>query len=211
MALSVNEIVETAAGILQDVGSVRYSAADLVDYINLGQRRVCQMKPEAYCETLSTTLVNGPKQNIPLSATRLLDVYRNAKDDGTPGRSVRLIDRAVLDREDPDWHRRTGSQVEHYCYEPENDPQTYWVFPVISPNRIGSARLDISIAKDPTDVVPGGYPVIDQVYHEALIHYVVATAISRDAEFGDQMNRAQFHAQAFATGIGVRNPKNVAL
>jgi hypothetical protein len=211
MALSVNEIVETAAGILQDVGSVRYSAADLVDYINLGQRRVCQMKPEAYCETTTVTPVNGPKQSIPPGATRLLDVYRNAKDDGTVGRSVRPIERGTLDREDPDWQRRTASQIEHYCYEPENDPVTYWVFPVISPNRISSARLEISVAKDPTDVAPGGTPVIDQVYHEALIHYVVATAISRDAEFGDQMNRAQFHAQAFATGIGVRNPKNAAL
>ena len=211
MAITVNAIVDQAAGILQDVGSVRYSTADLIKYINDAQKRICAMKPEAYALTGVIPVVAGAKQTIPVDGLRLLECYRNITTSNVPGRAVRLIDRATLDREDPDWQRRTGSQVEHYCYEPASDPRTFWIFPAISSSKLGTSTLEISVAKDPPDVSTGQTPVIDPTYHEAIVHYVVSMAISRDAEFGDQMNRAQFHAQAFATGIGVRNPKNAAL
>ena len=211
MSLTVNSIVSQAAGILHDTGSTRYSANDLIAYINDAQRRICQMKPEAYTQTVVTPLAVGARQDLPIGALRLLDVYRNVTTANIVGRSVRLIDRSVLDNEDPDWQRRTGSQVEHYCYEPENNPRVYWIFPAISPAKASAAQLEISVAADPPDVAAGQIPVVDPTFHEAIIHYVVSMAISRDSEFGDQMNRAQFHAQAFATGIGVRNPNNAAL
>lgn len=211
MAITVNSLVEQAAGILQDVGSFRYTTADLIRYINDAQKRICQMRPEAYAVTGVTPLVAGVKQTVPPGGLRLLDAFRNVTSAGVVGRSVRVIDRATLDGEDPDWQRRTGSAVEHYCYEPENDPKVYWIFPAISANKLSVSLLEISMAMDPPDVSAGQTPVVDPTFHEAILHYVVSMAISRDAEFGDQLNRAQFHAQAFATGMGQRNPKNATL
>ena len=211
MSITVNSIVSQAAGILHDTGSVRYTTADLIAYINDAQRRICMTKPEAYAFTSTSFVVAGAKQTLPTGGLRLLDVYRNITSGGVIGRSIRAIERAVLDQEDPDWQRRTGSYVEHYCYEPENDPKIFWIFPAISANRVSSSLLELSIAADPPEVAAGQTPVVDPTFHEAIIHYVVSMAISRDAEFGDQLNRAQFHAQAFSTGIGVRNPNNAAL
>lgn len=211
MALTVNSIVDQAAGILQDTGNIRWSTADLIKYVNDAQRRICMMKPEAYAVTAAAPVVAGSKQALPAGGLRLLDVARNVASAGVVGRSVREIDRAILDQEDPDWQRRTGSQVEHYCYDAANDPRSFWIFPAISAAKLSASLLELSVALDPPEVGAGQTPVVDATYHEAIIHYVVSMAISRDSEFGDQMNRAQFHAQAFSTGIGVRNPKNAAL
>ena len=211
MPLTVNSVVEQAAGILQDTGNIRFSVADLIRYTSDGQRRVCQMRPEAYAVTAVAPLVAGCKQTIPATATRLLECYRNITTAGVVGRAVREIDRALLDQEDPDWQRRTGSQVEHYCYEPGEDPRTYWIFPAISAAKLSAAQLELSVAADPPELSAGQNLTIDPAFHEAIIHYVVSMAISRDSEFGDQLNRAQFHAQAFSTGIGTRNPQNAAL
>lgn len=200
--LSVNAIVDRASGVLQDTGAVRFSANDLVKYISDGQRRTVALKPEAYAITATNTLVDGCKQSVPSTVLSILDCVRNITAGGVVGRAITLIDRAVLDQEDPDWQRHKPSkQIEHWAYDPTTDAHTFWVYP--KPSDPANMRVELTISLDPPELSIGGTPVIDPKYHEALIHYAVAMAIARDVEFGDQMNRAQYHAQAFMTGIGI--------
>lgn len=202
MALTVNAIVDRASGVLQDVGAVRFSAGDLIKYISDGQRRTVALKPEAYAVTGQQALVAGCKQSIPTGGLLILDCTRNITTGNVVGRAITLVDRQVLDQEDPNWQRhKVASQVEHWCYDPKNDPKVFWVYP--PPSQVGTQQVELTVSMDPPELTAGQTPVIDPRYHEALIHYAVAMAIVRDSEFGDQMNRAQYHAQAFMTGIGI--------
>lgn len=203
MALNVNAITDRAAGILQDVGSIRYSVADLVKYLSDGQRRTVILRPDLAAVTDKFDIVAGSRQTTENGVLRMVDVIRNVSSTNVYGRAIRRVDRAMMDQEDPNWLRHAASSViEHWMYDAEKDPHVYWLYP--APKNAVTMKIEASVVFDPPECTIGGALTIDPMFHEPLIDYVVARAVLRDSEFGDQMNRAQFHAQAWATGIGAQ-------
>lgn len=209
MSITVDAIVDRASGILLDVGGVRYSAVDLRKYISDGQRRTVQIIPEASAVTRSVTLVADCKQTIPGDALLLIDCVRNISSGGVLGRAIRRLDRETLDREDPDWQKHKGSKtIEHWCYDPKADPRTFWIYPQPAVASIGSMMIELTLSLDPPELASGQTPSIDPKYHVGLIHYAVAMAVARDAEYADQAGVASQHMQQFMLGLGVEPPKN---
>jgi hypothetical protein len=210
MALSVNDITTRAGIVLNDIAAVRYTNAELVGYISDGQRRVCALIPSAYSLTFVNTLPSaGAMQPLPTlvplptggfgSATRLLSVICNVI--GTAnGTVIRPIDRQTLDDANPAWPGVTGTTILHSIYDHTVDPYTFWIYPGAA--TAASQKIRMACAIDPPNVSAGGQVFIDPLYHEPLIDYVVARAFSKDADYGDELNQAQFHAQAFFSAIG---------
>lgn len=210
MALSVNDITTRAGNILNDVAAVRYTNAELVGYISDGQRRVCALIPSAYSQTFSLVLPTvGAMQKLPTlvplptggvgAATRLLSVICNVVGSAN-GTAIRPIDRAILDDANPAWPSVTGTTVLHSIYDHTVDPYTFWIYPGAAAANAQSIRMTCAI--DPPNVSAGGQVFIDPLYHEPLIDYVVARACLKDADYGDELNRAQFHATSFFSAIG---------
>ena len=206
MAVTVQSVIDRAQTVLQDTTGVRWPVvSELVLWINDAQREIALLKPDASATNTTITLVTGTKQDIPSGGNRLLKAVRNmsAASNGTGKRSVRLVDREVLDGQTPDWHDPTVSGdaahtniVKHYIYD-EANPRNFYVYPGVS----GNAYLEIIYSSNPAAVTQSGSLSIPDIYANAIMNYVLYMAYMKDAEYAGNAQRASSHFQLFTTSV----------
>ena len=103
--VTVASIVVKVQTILQDVTGIRWPEAELLGWLNDGQREVVLYKPNAFVTNENLQLVQGTRQDLPASGVQLIDVVRNMGTSGSaPGRAIRITMREILDAQVPDWH-----------------------------------------------------------------------------------------------------------
>lgn len=215
MATTVASILSRAAVILQDPTNIRWPQAELLDWLNEGQREVALFKPNVFTKNTSQLLVTGTKQALPSDALTLVDVVRNLGTDGaTPGPAVRAVAREIMDAQSPNWHLSTASTtVKHYVYTPL-DPKNYYVWP---PQPTGATRgyVELVYTAQPTDASLGGNITLDDVYSTPLTNYILYRAYSKDAEYAANPTLAAAYYQAFqgqlqgkVTAEGATNPNS---
>jgi len=206
MAVSVQSVIDRVQTTLQDTTGVRWPVVgELVLWINDAQREIALLKPDASAKNTTITLVDGTKQDIPSDGNRLLRAVRNmsAASGGTGKRSVRLVQREVLDAQTPDWHDPLVSGdaahtniVKHYIYDEQN-PRNFYVYPGVS----GSAYLEIIYSANPSTVAQGDNLDIPDIYANAVMNYVLYMAYMKDAEYAGNNQRAASHFQIFTTSV----------
>lgn len=206
----VNNIVSRAGTLIQDATNVRWPQAELLDWLNDGQREVVLHKPEASVKNISVALTTGStKQTIPADGVLLLDVTRNMGSGGsTPGNAIRLTTREVLDAQKPTWHTDANAlgYVQHYVYD-TRDPKTFYVYPKAPAT---AWYTEVVYSATPTDCSLGGTIQIDDIYANALLDYVLYRAYSKDAEYAANANLAIAHYQAFANAIGLKTQSDMS-
>lgn len=207
MTTPAQSVIFRAAETLQDLGAVRWSTAELVRYLNDGQREILVYRPDVFATSVTLSLAAGAKQSLPDTATKLLDVVRNSATTSAK-KSVRLVNRQLLDSQVPDWHIATASvDIVHYMYDPIT-PRIFYVYPPATT----LSRLDVVVAQYPTDIsepaanttytaVTGNIAVPD-ILSSALKDYVIARAFMKDSEQAGNAARAQAHYALFAGAIG---------
>lgn len=206
MAVTVQSVIDRAQTVLQDTTGVRWPVVgELVLWINDAQREIALLKPDASATNSTITLATGTKQDIPSGGNRLLKVVRNmsAASGGTGKRSVRLVDREVLDAQSPDWHDPTvtgdaahAAIVKHYVYD-EANPRNFYVYPGVS----GSAYLEIIYSSNPTAVAQNDPLSIPDIFANAVMNYVLYMAYMKDAEYAGNAQRASSHYQLFTASV----------
>lgn len=216
MAITAQSIIRRCVDTLQDSTSVRWPVAELVRYLNDGQREIVLHRPDAGLASATISCVAGTKQSIPPNGAKLIEVVRNAKPGGT-FRAVRLINKELLEAQIPNWHTMTPQdEVLHFMYD-VRDPKGFYVYPPATTN----ARLDITYSAYPTDVaeppdgstytaVTGNISVPD-IYANALQDYILYRAYTKDSEYAGNAQRAQAHYAAFANALGVEVKATVAV
>lgn len=206
----VNSIISRAATLIQDATNVRWPQAELLDWLNDGQREVVIHKPEASVKNTSVSLTTGAtKQTLPADGILLQDVVRNMGAGGsTPGQAIRLTTREVLDAQKPSWHSDANSigYIQHYIYDPR-DPKTFYVYPK-APSTAWYAEVIYS--SSPADCALNGTIQIDDIYANALLDYVLYRAYSKDAEYAANANLAIAHYTAFANAIGIKTQNDMS-
>lgn len=195
---TATDIINKAAIILQDVSNIRWPRPELLAWVSDGQRTIATLAPEAYTVAEVVQPAAGTRQHLPSEGTRLISVVRNVSSGSS--RAVRLVDRAVLDAQNPDWHSATAAAVaQNYVFDPRY-PRMYYVYPPHT--GATSAKLEIIYAKMPTPIATEATSlVIDEQYHDAIVDYVLYRAYLKDAEYTQNAERAQLHYQAFAAVI----------
>jgi len=206
MAVSVQSVIDRVQTTLQDTTGVRWPVVnELVLWINDAQREIALLKPDASAKNTTITLATGTKQDIPSDGNRLLRVVRNmsAASGGTGKRSVRLVQREVLDAQTPDWHDPTVTGdaahtniIKHYVYDEQN-PRNFYVYPGIS----GSAYLEIIYSANPSTVAQGDNLDYPDIYANAVMNYVLYMAYMKDADYAGNNQRAASHFQIFTTSV----------
>lgn len=216
MATPAQHIIRRCVDTLQDNTSVRWPVAELVRYLNDGQREIVLHRPDAGLSSATISCVAGTKQSIPPNGAKLIEVVRNAKPGGT-FRAVRLINKELLEAQIPNWHTMTPQdEVLHFMYD-VRDPKVFYVYPPATTN----ARLDITYSAYPTDIaeppdgstytaVTGNISVPD-IYANALQDYILYRAYTKDSEYAGNAQRAQAHYAAFANALGVEAKATVAV
>lgn len=211
MTIAAQSIVRRAFDIIQDVTAVRWPTNELVRYLNDAQREVAMYRPDSMSTNTTMTCVAGTKQSISgltPSGVKLINVVKNSAAAGTK-RAVRIVEREILDAQNPTWHAMTGTvDALHYMFDPR-DPKTFYVYPPA----LVTTQLDVVYSALPTDVtepadgatyssVTGNLSVPD-IFANAVLDYVLYRAYSKDSEYAGNAQRAAGHYTAFANSMGV--------
>lgn len=214
MTILASDIISRAQTIVQDTTGVRWPYAELLNWLNDGQREVAVYKPSATAANVALTLVAGTLQSIGAGGLALLRITRNLKTPITTprvgGRAVRVVDRDVLDSQHSQWHDPTvfvyAKEVKHFCFD-DVDPTNFYVFP----GNDGSGALEAVISRSPVDVVAVGDVnvltsyrqaiTIPDIYSNVLLDYVLFRAYSKDADYAGNAERSGTHYQLFTNSL----------
>lgn len=214
MAIAAQSIIRRCVETLQDPTSIRWPVAELVRYLNDGQREVVLYRPDSMVTNATLSCAAGSKQTLPANGAKLIDVIRNASGSR---RAVRMTNREILDAQLPGWHSLPGaSELLHFMYDPR-DPKVFYVYPPAAT----TASLDIVYSAYPTDIaepadgalytaVTGNISLPD-IYSNVLQDYVLYRAYSKDSEYAGNAARAQAHYQLFAAALGNEIKATVAV
>lgn len=197
----VVDLLNNCSTLLNDAGNVRWSKAELLSYLNEGQRQVVTFRPDASVKNTLLTCAASSKQSLPADGVVLVEVVRN-KD----GRAITKIDRSVLDIHDPLWHEAEidDDGIVHYVFDP-TDPTRFYLYPKPTTSHqieaIYSVMPDAIPASAATD--PAATITISDIYANAILDYALYRAHLKDAEFGSA-GRATIYLQAFAQAVGAK-------
>ena len=193
---------------LQDTTGVRGLDAELLRYMNDAQREIVNLRPDSAADHSNVQLATGTEQVIPDVGLRLIKVVRNMSAAGgsaTGKRVIRIVDREILDTQEPNWHDPTvtgdaahTTVPKHYVFD-EDDPRKYYVYPGVA----GNAFVEIVYSRSPTDFAnaSGAVSYLDDTYANAIIDYVLYRAYMKDAEFAGNNQRASSHFQLFTGSV----------
>jgi hypothetical protein len=205
MTIAAQSIIRRVVETMQDNTSVRWPVAELVRYLNDGQREVVLYRPDSMVTNATITLASGAKQALPTNGSKLIDVIRNTA--GTK-RSVRMTVRNILDTQSPNWYNLTGvTEILHYMYDPR-DPKVFYVYP---PAAASGASVEVVYSAYPTDItepadgalysaVTGNISLPD-IYGNVLADYILYRAYTKDSEYAGNAQRAQAHYAAFQAAL----------
>lgn len=200
MSIPVNSILKRVSIVLNDEEFVRWTEAELIDWLNDCAAAIIIRRAAAFALTTNLTLVAGTKQNLPDSMVQLLDVVRNIKAGGTPGRPIGMVDRKLLDDSDPDWHSaKTSATIVNYTHD-LRAPRTFYVYPPASAGQL----IEVLAAALPATVTTVNDMFgIGTEYIEAIVHYLCYRSMSKDSEYG-QGAMASAYFSAFKDALGTQ-------
>jgi len=201
MAISGAATISKARAVLSDLtATYRWSDADLVGWLNSGQRQIVLLKPNSFAQPAVIQLVPGTVQTIP--GLEFIRVNRFMWDLTTPGSAVLPVAQELLDVLYPGWHTAQASmEIKNYMFN-KRDSQTFLVYPP-QPDPAGYAEIvqtpypdDITII---ISVITGD--IIDDIFEKPLIDFIVSCALSEDTANADMVASERF-MQRFTNAIG---------
>lgn len=226
-SILVKDVLYRVSAQLHDISPqfTRWTQRELVLWLNDSQKAIAKYMPSSCARVDAIKLSAGTKQSIEriLSASILpgdgsspSDVYghylqtvvRNMGANGsTPGNSIRVVDREVLDANSPNWHTTTGLSVSSYTFDPRY-PKVFYVSPGVPADGLW---VEASYLANPVEIAASGsYGMdgtdttkisVDDKYVDDLVNYVLARAYMKDAEFAANGGLAQAHAAMFTSSI----------
>lgn len=199
----MQQIVDKAEIVLQDVTNVTWDSTELLGWANDGQRVIVANKPNSYIKNQNLLLIAGTKQAIPSDGIQLIKVTRNMGTAGTtPGNAIWLIEQNRLDEQRPGWHSETAAAtVKHAIFDPR-DPKTFYVYP--QQPATGQGYVEIVYSATPTDIAIGATILIDDIYSTSLMDYILYRAYSKDADYAANDNRAAGALNVFLASLNGR-------
>lgn len=198
MATKVRSLLNRAAAILNDEEFVRWEEAELLEWLNDGQRVIARgPATDAYVVRGNVTTVTGTVQNLPSDGIRLIDVVK----DVSTGQSINHADYAMANMLASRWREASSGVAENYFYDDRN-PKQFEVYP---PQDAGTI-LEVLYNANPGDALINGVIIIDDMYADVLIDYIVYRALSKDTEDSStELNRATAFYNAFLVGAGYKD------
>jgi len=196
-------VIDKASVQLLDVGNTRWSRAELLGWLNDGQRQIVLMSPHTNNKTAVVQLATGTRQTLPADGWKLLDVIRYMGNTSTPkpGRAIRIISESLLNAYNPNWHNAKTSDIpQNYIF----DPQEQTAFYVYPPNT-GCGRVLINYTAVPADLASEESPIeVNDIYQTALLDYILYRANSKDAEYAPGLQLASGYFSTFMASMGIR-------
>lgn len=204
MATTAGTIIDDVTADLHDAGNVRWSRADMLGWLNDGQREVVLFRPDASTAVVNLSLVAGTLQTLPETALRLLRIISNVS-----GRACRNVSVDALDDQRPAWRNDTASAtVKSWAYD-ERTPKQFEVWP---PAPASGAALKAVVSTAPADCATDAANIaLDDQYSGPLKTYVRFRCYLRDAEDPTYAQLAQEAFALFQNQLGVKTQADQAV
>ena len=195
MTTTVRSILNRAASLLNDEEHARWPESELLEWLNDGQRAIARgPATDVFVKRDTLTAGAGTVQDLPTDAIRLVDVVQNVAD----GSSIHESDYATVDMLRSSWRSATAGVAENFFYD-QNNPKQFEVYPPQS----GGEVIQIVYNAQPGDATVTGNIIIDDMYGDSLIDYIVYRGFSKDTEDASaELGRATEFYRAFLIGTG---------
>lgn len=224
--ITVREALRRVSNLLNDMSPQfqRFPEALLVDWLNDAHLAVAKYLPASCSRVDAVKLKPGTRQSIesiaaadckpgdgstptaPVLGTQLLDVICNMGADGlTAGKSVRVVDREILDVTDPLWHARTSTAgISSFMHDPRT-PMYFLVTPGVPAS--GSYWAMVALTAQPARIPNTGAPGSElyaatggnslaiglrDEFIDDIVNYTVARANMADLEWADGNKASNF-------------------
>lgn len=215
MTVKAVDVLQRVVWIIQDDTSVRWSAAEMVQWLNDAQTAAQTLRPEVTEVVTTFDCAPGALQNLfdnadnlPEPPAKIMKVSRNVSLEGR-FRAIRLVQRDMMDVVRPTWQSDVpATDCVNYMVD-DNLPAVFWVWPPapVPSTRTPAMRLEIhySAAPKPLDLpapdktwkdTVGDLSVRDR-FAMVLVDYVLYRAYMKDSEFGANGSRAKTHFDLF--------------
>lgn len=200
--ITAQSIINKASTLLLDPTNARWTRAELLGWLNDGQRQIVLVAPNATNKVATIKLAAGTRQSIPSDGWTLLNVIRYMGTDGTrPGRAVRVTSQQLLDSYNPNWHAATPTVVPQSYVFDQQDQTVFYVYP---PNT-GNGYVQINYSPEPVDLTSESQTInVRDIFQTALLDYILYRACSKDAEYAPGLQLAAGYLQTFNMAMGVK-------
>ncbi|HEY6509738.1 MAG TPA: DUF6682 family protein [Vicinamibacterales bacterium] len=219
MTTKATDVLQRVVWLLQDE-SIRWSAAELVTWLNDAQTAAQALRPDVTEVIASVTLSPGALQSLydydaalPQPPVKLMKVTRNTSLEGRR-RAIRLVSREIMDVVKPDWQSAPpATDAVNYMVD-VNLPAAFWIYPpapVGTDPKMPAMSVEIHYSAAPRRLDPpapdktwadtlGDISVRDR-FAMVLVDYVLYRAYMKDAEFGGNGSRAKTHFDLFQSAL----------
>lgn len=210
--LTAQQLTDRAWDILNDANGVRWKSAEVLRWINDGQRAVVLVLPSAFVKAEKPTTVAGTRQTLTglglNDGVQVQHIPRNFDPTGdTPGQAITVRSQAYLDDGHPDWHNDPPGPAIHYCVDPR-DPKAFYLWP---PSPAG-VRIEVIYSAVPPELASMSTAIaLDDIYANALQFYLLFRAFSKSATYTKSPMQAQTNYQLFLQELGVKDARVKAL
>lgn len=209
MAITLGTVADYARIILHDTTSVRWSDAELCEWINIAWRQVVEEYPASMIAMLTLSATTGTKQTLPVSNAKLVDVLAN--DSSSTKRAIVLTERRHLDDQIDDWHDATPGtrgEVQLFCFD-ERDSDVFYVYPPATyETKLKVAFSFIPDKRTLTQTFTGVRSENNAIsctlapcFIPVILFYVLYLAYSKDADYANNKDRADMLHKLFDSSI----------
>ena len=200
-------IIDKASVLLGDVAATRWTTAELLGWLNDGQRELVAISPPVNIKNIALQLVSGVKQALPSDGMVLLDIPHNLGATGTTmGTVINHVPKEIMLKRIPGWTTTLpNSVVKHFIYS-NSDPLIFYVYP---PQPSVPKYVECVYSARPTLITAATVGIkitISDFYQNALLDYVIYRALSKDSEYGNQDAKAMAHYQLFTQAASINAP-----
>lgn len=198
-----SQLIDDATADLHDAENVRWTRADLLRWLNDGQREVVIYRPDACVSIVDHPLIAGWAQTIPAAGIRLQEVKAN-----TNGVPCKLVKRETLDSILPSWRTAVASAtIKQWIYD-ERTPKAFEVYP---PAAVG-ATLKIAITVTPADCANESVSIaLDDQFAGPLRNYMLHRAHGRDSEDAAELQLSNNYYALMAQALTGRTQAELAM
>lgn len=193
--IAASVVLNRAAKTLYDETNHQWTAAELLDYLNVGITSTIAVKPDWFTKCELISLVAGTLQSIPAAGTQVLDVIHTAA-----GAAIFQKDRNARDHGLRTWHAASQTtDIMHWYYD-DRDPTRFFVDPPAS----NGAQVMCRYSATPTRLTSASDTIpLPDIAENALWQYVVGSALLKTTKRGDPAKGAAWMTM-WANAIGAR-------
>jgi Family of unknown function (DUF6682) len=177
-----SKIASDISNDLFDPDNDRFGLTDILQWINDGQRKIVELKPDANVTTGPMQLVAGTKQTLETGDIELIKITRNMGTDGTtPGKPIHLVNMDHFSLHNPGWQTDTVNATVRVYMIDDRNPRVFYNYPPQPTSSMGYVEKVVTAI--PTDIAAIGDAItLEDQYEPMLYNYGMFRGESRNAK-----------------------------